>query len=191
MVVDKKCIRCGETKPRTEFHKSSQTKTGLHVYCKPCIGGMQRDWYLRNRESELAKQKKYRDAHKEEHSAYSKEYWAKPENRTRLREQTRARKRRAREEVFAAYGGKCTCCGESRLSFLSIDHVGGGGNAHRREIGSNGGECFYRWLKKNGYPQDGYQVLCFNCNCATGFFGRCPHNDTEQQLAGIADAALY
>lgn len=34
---------------------------------------------------------------------------------------------------------------------------------------------FYRWLKNNGFPKKDFQLLCFNCNCAKGFFGMCPH----------------
>mgnify|MGYP001568273127 CR=1 FL=1 len=36
------------------------------------------------------------------------------------------------------------------------------------------GSAFYRWLKQQGYPP-GIRVLCFNCNCALGLFGYCPH----------------
>lgn len=51
-------------------------------------------------------------------------------------------------------------------------HVNGGGKQHRLEVGF--GQVFYRWLKKNDYPE-GYQVLCHNCNLAKGFYGTCPH----------------
>lgn len=67
----------------------------------------------------------------------------------------------------------CACCGESEIKFLSIDHIDGGGNAHRKEIG-RAFNCIMYWLKRNNYP-DGFQVLCFNCNMAKGFYGECPH----------------
>lgn len=56
-----------------------------------------------------------------------------------------------------------------------IDHVNGGGNAHRRSIGGTTA-CtvrFYRWLEVNNYPE-GFQVLCHNCNFAKSH-GGCPH----------------
>jgi len=81
--------------------------------------------------------------------------------------------RRLREEVLDHYGKVCACCGEDRYEFLSIDHVDGGGNAHRREIGNP--SVFCRWLKKNGLPI-GYRVLCMNCNHAIGRYGYCPHD---------------
>ena len=41
---------------------------------------------------------------------------------------------------------------------LSIDHLDGGGTAHRKIVGRN----IYYWLIKNAFPK-GYQVLCMNC----------------------------
>lgn len=65
---------------------------------------------------------------------------------------------------------ECACCGEHHLEFLTIDHISGGGNEHRREIGDN----LYRWLVLNNFPP-GFQVLCSNCNTALGIYGACPH----------------
>src|ERR1051326_154650 len=89
-----------------------------------------------------------------------------------------AKKRRyaaeRKKRVLAAYGGKCTCCGETEPKFLTIDHVKGHGNEHRRALGLRGYR-FYRWLEKEGWPP-GYTVLCFNCNCGRYFNGGvCPH----------------
>lgn len=86
-------------------------------------------------------------------------------------------RRRYREEAFAAYGGKCACCGESEYEFLTIDHAQGGGRKERAELGILGAAGFARWLAKQGYPE-GYRVLCHNCNSAYGYYGHCPHNRT-------------
>lgn len=82
-----------------------------------------------------------------------------------------------KKEIFQAYGGQCVCCGESNSIFLTIDHVDGKGSEHRKLIGlsSPTGKSFYHWLKKQGYPKDNYQILCFNCNFAKHVLGRCPH----------------
>ena len=72
---------------------------------------------------------------------------------------------------------ECICCGEKIIGFLTIDHVNGGGNKHRRELGMRNiaGVNFYEWLKRNKFP-DGYQVMCFNCNCGRSRVGgECPH----------------
>ena len=81
-----------------------------------------------------------------------------------------------KREVMNAYGGRCVCCGESELVFLTIDHIHNDGAIHRREIGATGG--FYFWLKRHGFPRDRFQVCCFNCNRAKYILGsldRCPH----------------
>jgi hypothetical protein len=89
---------------------------------------------------------------------------------------SRSRYRRLREEAVAAYGGKkCVCCGENEPAFLSIDHIDGGGNQHKKEVGK--GAAFYRWLRDNSYPS-GFQVLCMNCQFGKRINGVCPHQQT-------------
>jgi len=63
--------------------------------------------------------------------------------------------------VLTHYGnGKCACviCGFDDLRALSIDHIEGGGNEHRRKVGRQ----IYLWLREQDYPE-GYQTLCMNC----------------------------
>jgi hypothetical protein len=54
--------------------------------------------------------------------------------------------------------------------FLTMDHINGGGNQHRKKIK----ESIYRWLYHNNFPS-GFRVLCANCNMSYGLFGYCPH----------------
>lgn len=61
-------------------------------------------------------------------------------------------------QVMSAYGSKCNC-GCTNLKALCIDHVIGGGDDHRKEIGGN----IHNWLVKNNFPA-GFQILCANCN---------------------------
>ena len=77
-----------------------------------------------------------------------------------------------KKDVLNAYGGRCACCGETNYGFLTIDHKEGGGSKHRKEINNS----IYRWLRKNGYPTDLFEVLCFNCNMGRQCNGGiCPH----------------
>ena len=87
-----------------------------------------------------------------------------------------------KQDAIEHYGGICACCGESNQAFLTIDHINGGGTQHRKKNknGSIVGNSVYRWLRKQGYP-DGHQVLCFNCNCAKGLYGQCPHQTLAVQ----------
>lgn len=93
----------------------------------------------------------------------------------RLRSQSWVAKVKA--EVIRNYGGACKCCGETNRQFLNIDHILGGGKNHRKTISKtgSGGYAFYLWLKKRGYPQDNYRLLCSNCNSAVGHHGFCAH----------------
>lgn len=82
----------------------------------------------------------------------------------------RERRLEQKKLVYDHYGRACACCGETEPAFLTIDHVDGGGGEHRKKIGAR----IYDWLIKNGFPA-GFRVLCYNCNCARGHYGSCPH----------------
>lgn len=113
---------------------------------------------------------------------YNAEYKKRNKEKLKLYDKSHARKQR--EIVLDHYGSVCACCGESRYEFLAIDHINGGGNKHRMELGmmvkngigtGGGGIHFTRWLIKNDFP-DGYRVLCHNCNSSLGHYGYCPHH---------------
>ncbi len=109
------------------------------------------------------------------HACYAKKkYWDDPEKKQEVaRIQGKARRDRNRAELLAAYGGKCACprCPETNPAFLTLEHVNGDGGKHRREVGSHS----YADLRRRGYPQDGYTLLCWNCNAGSRFVEVCPH----------------
>ena len=75
---------------------------------------------------------------------------------------------------------KCVCCGETEIVFLTVDHINGGGSEERRRTNQHTGS-FLRYLKKQGYPE-GYQVLCWNCNCGrVQNGGICPHKTVSKR----------
>lgn len=80
-----------------------------------------------------------------------------------------------KRKVIEAYGRKCVCCGESTPEFLTIDHINNDGASERKITNQGSGNVMYRWLIKNNFPKDNYQLLCFNCNCSKGFYGYCAH----------------
>lgn len=114
------------------------------------------------------------------------------EQRLRHNERIRERARALRLEVLSRYGGSCACCGEEREPFLSIDHINGDGAEHRRAIcgdwSKGSGSRVYRWLKANGFPADGFRVLCHNCNMARAMRGECPH-EVERSRASMGVAS--
>jgi hypothetical protein len=63
-------------------------------------------------------------------------------------------------DALAAYGCVCAVCGCNDVEILEINHIDGGGGAHRREVSNGlGGYSFYLWLKREAYPE-GFNVLC-------------------------------
>lgn len=106
---------------------------------------------------------------------YSKAYYRK--NREKIRAAARERMKAMRSEnkliVIRAYGGRCSCCGETINAFLCLDHVHGGGHAHRKSVTD-----MWTWARKNNYPST-LQLLCYNCNAAKAILGYCPHESTD------------
>lgn len=100
-------------------------------------------------------------------------------NRARILEQKRTQDRALKREVIDAYGGKCECCGETHIEFLTIDHTNGDGAAHRKRCGK--GRKVYADIKARGFPKGCYRCLCLNCNIALGFYGYCPHRPNERR----------
>lgn len=81
-------------------------------------------------------------------------------------------------QAYSDNNPKCSCCGEANIAFLSIDHINGN---HKEDTHENGKKLtasnLYLKLKKLGFPK-GYQVLCYNCNCAKANNAICPHKTT-------------
>jgi hypothetical protein len=91
-----------------------------------------------------------------------------------------------RSQVFAHYGNQCACCGLDDPRFLTVDHINNDGSQHRRDTGLTSGIDFYRWLRKHNYPE-GFQLLCYNCNCAKSRFGGvCPHQSDKIEAESVA-----
>lgn len=103
----------------------------------------------------------------------------KSQNPDRVLEKDKRYRNKLRQEAIEHYGGKCACCGETNIAFLTLDHIDGCGNQHRRSLfGANvSGNAFYRKMRALGYPS-GLQVLCWNCNMAKAHYGICPHQNS-------------
>jgi len=98
----------------------------------------------------------------------------------RCRDNSRDILRQLKEQVLAGYGKRCVCCGETIYEFLSIDHKYNDGADDRKRMGAKSkAASLYRTIIAEGFP-DRYQILCYNCNMAKGFFGYCPHQKLEE-----------
>ncbi|UKV75206.1 hypothetical protein FOC29_28265 [Burkholderia vietnamiensis] len=80
--------------------------------------------------------------------------------------------------MIAAYGGAWNCCGEREPMFLQLDHVENDGHVDRKIRKTSA--KLWATLKKLGWPNDRYQLLCANCNFGKAMNGGvCPHQSKE------------
>lgn len=149
----------------SEKHKAADRK--YYLENAEIIKRKSREWYNKNKERRKRKVKEYIETHRELHHTWTK-IWR---SRTLVKNQEKARAKHQRDKqiVFDHYGNGCACCGEDLKEFLTIDHIFGGGNKHRKLTRDT-----YRWLIKNNFPE-GFRLLCMNCNFSIGKFGYCPH----------------
>lgn len=108
-------------------------------------------------------------------------YYQTSAGKTKRKSYRNSWRKKVKAEVIIHYGGKCVCCGETELSFLCMDHIEGGGNKHRREIGR---KDLAPWLKENNYPPR-FQVLCANCNLSKHLLGVCHHQRSVTQVTSL------
>ena len=97
-------------------------------------------------------------------------------NAVRLARKKKEYYQRLKTDGIKQYGGKCACCGESIEEFLTLEHKYGRPANEKRKTGKK----MWEKAKSEGYP-DSYTVLCFNCNCAKGAFGYCPHELQDKE----------
>lgn len=84
--------------------------------------------------------------------------------------------------VLEHYGGKCACCEESRIEFLTLDHLNNDGKKHREQI-NRSGSGLYSWAVKNNFPSEPkIQVFCWNCQEAKAHYGTCPHKRADNNV---------
>lgn len=87
-------------------------------------------------------------------------------------------RQKLKRSVIDSLGGHCFCCGESDIGFLTVEHLLKDGAQHRREVKSR----VYSDILQQGSPRGKYAVLCMNCNFATRFNKKCPHQKVLLEL---------
>ena len=105
---------------------------------------------------------------------YHKNWYA--ENKDKAAQYSKEYLKKLRTGARNAYGWSCQCCGEDIPEFLTIDHINGGGNKHRKSLGTVGrgtGIQLLVYLRNNNWPP-GYQTLCMNCNWGSRVSKVCP-----------------
>lgn len=181
----KQCTICLKLQPLTNFQSAKTSRDGFHHQCKQCRASLAKSkeperkdklWKVHDDYTKVCKTCKQdktiknfkRSIHKKDGFENHCKECLKPIKQLKNKEA----RWNLRKQVLLAYGAKCICCGESELKFLAIDHIHNDGAKERKTVCSRD---MLKFLIKNNYPKDRYQLLCHNCNMAKGFYGSCPH----------------
>ena len=70
----KRCTKCHEVKPRSEFYRDGKRRDGIAPQCKACGLVYQRSWRGRNRERERAQSRKWRAGNSDKVRGYYAAY---------------------------------------------------------------------------------------------------------------------
>jgi hypothetical protein len=163
LVSPYRCSRCGELKDISEFNRNRDGRRN-GTKCKLCHNEVRKE--AADHDPEIRRKNRNRVRNKRNND---------PEWRSEANRRRRESMASLKAECVAAYGGKCAYCGEDKIEFMCVDHINGGGNKHRRELGT---PHLYWWYRKNNFPE-GFRVLCHNCNFSIGTYGYCPHQEEK------------
>lgn len=169
------CTTCKKELFLKDFYKHKYSKYGRTPTCKICISDdrkrIRREKELgiyvsRRRKPRLGKED--REQRKIEIMEYQRNY--RKVNAKILAEKKREYINKIKNEGLEHYGNKCECCGEKTKEFLTLEHKKGRNSDDKKLTGKK----MWARAKAEGYPNK-YTILCFNCNCAKGIYGVCPH----------------
>lgn len=157
--MKKKCYRCKTVRDIKDFYRSKDRKDGVQASCKKCSSLIGKGFYKKHKDRKSSYYKNQREIFPEKYVDYNKK--------------RKIQRREKKIFVINKYGGKCSCCGEKEIIFLSVDHKDNDGAIHRKSIG--GSSYIYDWIIRNNFPSS-IQVLCHNCNQGKYINGGiCPH----------------
>lgn len=154
----KKCTKCLEDKPRSEFYKDSSCKDGFRSDCKSCTRVRNNQYYLENKDKALEKSRQWNLKNKGKVSESSKRYYLKNKGRLNTPSYRREYKYKMSGEQYQKLLEEqdyvCAICGKANADGqdLYVDHD------HSCCSGSKScGKCIRG-------------LLCHKCNSALGLF---------------------
>jgi hypothetical protein len=183
--LKRKCRSCGLSEPDIKFGSDYGKHGGCSTLCILCKRELSKDYYWKNKDDINIKQKQYREGHGGELRKLLREYYKRNKykwvewrenNKERWKLTQVAYRQRLKRQVIEAYGGKCSCCGEDEIDFLTLEHIYHDGRAHRENVWS-----IYRDLRSREWPKIGLTVLCWNCQMATRYRKPCPHKHRRSE----------
>lgn len=183
----KTCTGCNQAKTLSEYHRRNNSKVGYYPRCKDCERERHKDNNRKLNFSVSVIEKlcpKCRVVEPASEFSRHKGFTTGLASHCHgcVRDASRIWLQRLKFKTFQAYSNRCACCGERQPEFLSIDHIGGGGKQHRATL-SPGSSSLYLDLQRRGHPQEGFRLLCHNCNQSLGVHGYCPHQSESKEAA--------
>lgn len=156
----KTCPSCGSKKELSQFYKDKIKDREASTYCKVCTKKINTRNYAIHHEKRRTRAQIY----------FQRTKRARVEKRNQQH-------RDMRSKFLFVYGGRCSCCGERRSEFLTVEHVNG-----QKKIKKETSYSAYSNAIKE-YPSKNYDILCVNCNHARGRYGVCPHEKERQECS--------
>lgn len=183
--TEKTCSKCLKCLPVASFAVCSRSGSGLQSWCKLCQNSSlarRRIQFKARTAIETPTTKKCGTCVRILASA---EFSKNRANLDGLESRCRAcmadRCLDLKRQFVAGYGGACSCCGETRIEFLTMEHKQKDGIEHRKVRQSQGA---WRDAIAAGFP-DTYTVLCYNCNLSETHGRLCPHKTEKLTLKAV------
>lgn len=145
-------------------------------------------WKDKNRQKEY--RRKYYESHKKQARSWHDRYYDKNKeliksksrkytknNKENIKKQKRTYYLKYKMKFLDMYGHGCSCCGESHMEFLTIEHKNG-----QKGIKNRKGGAWAYLIALREYRPDLYEVLCMNCNFSKGKYGYCPHKQSTSHV---------
>lgn len=173
----KRCGKCKLDLSIEMFGKNKREKDGLHYCCRSCKKIDDKRHTFKHKEKIKLRKQEYYENNKEH--IQNKTIIYQKSNPNKVKEYSKTARLNLKLGIFNHYCNndiKCNHCEESELCLLTVDHINGGGNKHKKEIKS-----LYSWIKRNNYPE-GFQILCWNCQLRKKNQEIKPKNPTFRQL---------
>jgi hypothetical protein len=148
----KRCPKCGKTKPKAEFHKSSRSKDGLQSWCRSCGTAAATRWNAEHCERHRYNVVKWKAEHPEQSRANGA-----------------AQKLSNRNKALILLGDHCPKCGAQLAAKPSCDQEIAFGAHHiipRAISGRPRINWGWKWLRVKAELSDGCELLCVPCHRA-------------------------
>lgn len=144
------------SKWKDSWNKYNQSKIGKEYHQK---------YYFKNKSIISSKKRirsqKYYKEHLTEMRSKRLEYYH--SHKAQLKQYQKQLRIQNKHDVIFHYSNgtmECKACSIRTFEILTLDHIFGNGNKHRKAINSI---SIWQWIKRMKYPK-GYQILCYNCN---------------------------